>query len=276
MIYVNSIKFLDKVFEESISGAVFKNNEKRELTRDDLLKIESILVADREINGIGIPWGSDADAFNTIFPQVFFNTNKSENGQWVADMQMFSHIQALFIYLPTDDLSYLKGFTSIKQLYITDCSCSDWSFIEDMVKLEHLYINRCNFSNLAPLSTLCKKQEKAHQEAKQKREKDLLKFPLLTNLCMENCGITDISPLAHCRHIFDLNLSHNNISNLKPLAKLDCLYWLTLRYNQIEDIRPLSNMRGLYYLNLRHNNISDITILSSFETYYIGRSIPEI
>lgn len=268
---MNSIKFLDKAFEERVSDAVFKNTRERELTSDDLLKINSILVAEKEVDGISIPWGSDADAFNTIFPQVFFNTNNSENGQWTADMQMFSHIQAMFIYLRTDDLSFLKEFASIKQLYISGYSGSDWSFIENMMNLEHLYVNRSNFSNLAPLAALCKKQEKAYQEAKQKGEKDLVMFELLTNLCLKYCEITDISPLAHCPHLSDLNLSHNNISDLRPLAKLDRLYWLTLRYNQIENIRPLGNMKRLYYLNLRHNNISDISILSRFKNYYIGR-----
>lgn len=268
---MNTIKFLDKAFEESVNKAVFKNIKKRELTHDDLLKITSILVAEERIDGIGIPWGSDADAFNTIFPQVFFNTRNSENGRWTADMHMFSHIQAMFIYLCTDDLSFLKEFNSIKQLYISDYSGSDWLFIEDMLNLEHLYVNRSNFSNLAPLAALCKKQEDAYQEAKQKGEKDLLMFEFLSNLCLGNCRITDISPLIHCCHLSDLNLSHNEISDLKPLAKLDHLYWLTLRYNQIEDIRPLRNMRGLYYLNLRHNNISDISILSRYRNYYIGR-----
>lgn len=268
---MNTIKFLDKAFEESVNKAVLKNIEERELTRDDLLKINSILVTEKEVDGISIPWGSDAAAYNTIFPQVFFNTRSSENGRWTADMHMFSHIKAMFIYLRTDDLSFLNEFNSIKQLYISDYSGSDWSFIEDMLNLEHLYVNRSNFSDLAPLAALCRKQEDAYQEAKQKGEKDLLMFELLSNLCLKNCRITDISPLTHCCHLSDLNLSHNEISDLKPLAQLDHLYWLTLRYNQIEDIRPLRNMRGLYYLNLRHNNISDISILSRYKNYYIGR-----
>lgn len=103
---MNAIKFFDKGFEKAVRAFIKKKYTK--ITQADLLNIDSIWISPTNDNGFNVPWIGTGDAYNTIFPKLKFNTSNSDNKQWLSDLQLFSHIKALHIYTPVDDLSYLK------------------------------------------------------------------------------------------------------------------------------------------------------------------------
>jgi internalin A len=158
----------------------------------------------------------------------------------------------------------------LKELYVICSSESDWTFIENMINLQFLFISDTCLYDLNFLGNLGKKQNEVY-EKEQLQGQGLCLFWGLRNLHLTTCNIVDISQLAYCNHLSDLNLSHNTLTDLKPLSGISSLYWLTLRYCGIQDIAPLRGLTGLYFLNLRHNRIKDISIFQEFRESFLGR-----
>ncbi|UGB29974.1 leucine-rich repeat domain-containing protein [Metabacillus sp. B2-18] len=191
-------------------------------------------------------------------------------GKWIADIEHFTHIKSLHIYFATDDLSFLEGFCNLEELYVVDSDNKEWSFIQSLTSLRYLYIQNCKFSNLIPIRNLFREQSERYDRAS--RESDTYQiFSGLKKLCLTNCGISDITPLADCKFIDDLNLSHNEISDISPLEGIRSLYYLTLRHNKITDITSLGELEGIYFINLRHNQIKDISALKKHRNSNLSR-----
>src|SRR5690554_347602 len=100
------IEFKDKGFETAVRE-ILKISTKA-LTDDDLLGINGIIIAEGEVKAIAIPWQGDSSAYGMVFPNLTFNTQNSENGQWELDLMHFSHIATLSLFEPTKDLSFLQ------------------------------------------------------------------------------------------------------------------------------------------------------------------------
>lgn len=257
------IQFQDPGFETAVRETLGSN--KKYLTDEDLLNIKGVLVSEKQSQGFSIPWISGSSSFSMIFPSVKFRVNMSENGKWLDDLKKFTHVETLHLYVPTNNLSLLKQFEQLKELYIVSSQHKDWSFLTRMLHLKNLCLKHCLFSDLSILSDLClQQQEIFHQERERYLQgvRSNLHIPRLTNLQLEYCGISDISPFADCKWVSELDLSHNQITDLTPLAKMRILYYATLRYNSISDVTPLEALTQLYYLNLRHNQISDVSMLA--------------
>ena len=71
-------------------------------------------------------------------------------------------------------------------------------------------------------------------------------------------GALDLTLLAGCIHLTELNLSGNRISDIGPLAELRNLKALYLSYNRIVDITPLKGLTQLEKLYLNNNQIIDL------------------
>ena len=265
---MSTVSFLEDKFEIAVRNKI--NKPEGKITLDDLQLINGIVITEDGSDCIPVPWQNDGDAMNMKFPDFFFYSVGTDPEKLASDLKYFSHIKTLHIYTPMKNLSFIREFTSLNELYIAGCETDDWGFLEGLINLKYLSIFGCNISDLKPIGELCKKQEEIYQVARQKvdggEEEVLLMFsiPCLTNLVLYKCQISNIEPLAEGKHLSDLNLSHNRITDLNPMAKLDQLYYLTLRWNEIQDISPLSDLKQLYYLNLRHNRIKDIRIFKEY------------
>ena|GEM_PF-2962606 len=271
---IEYISFKDKAFEKSFRKCLKK--AKGKITNDDLVKVNGILISDEEVDGFPVPWCSDSDMYNMIFPNFRYNIKNSQNNEWLSDLMLFSHIKSLHIFVTVDNLSYLSEFKQLKELYVFNTTETDWSFIENLTSLKFLLVNNADFSDLTPLSNLYEKQLALYKSSKRDTTNIFENiFQGLQNLNLENCSIIDIYPLAACTGLDDVNLSHNSISNLAPLSSIDSLYYLTLRYNKITDIAPLKWLTRLYYLNVRHNQINDASVLKSFENSNLSRLFVE-
>ncbi|PMC34551.1 hypothetical protein CJ195_22315 [Bacillus sp. UMB0899] len=263
------VVFKDSGFEKAVRE--FLEITESTVTRGDLLKITGIRVAFEGVdpNMIPIPWQSTSTTFGMNFPNFHLVISETNEGLWETDLQHFSHIQSLYIGVPTKDLSCLRGFNSLKELYVVDSRTKDWSFISTLSSLNSLSVRNCNFSDLTPIRDLHVKQI---EWSDQKGQKDAFSFnDVLENIELINCGIADVLPLSDCKRIDELNLSHNSIVDISPLGNIKHLYYLTLRYNVIEDISPLGKLDCIYYINIRHNRVSDISFLRNVKDKNLGR-----
>ncbi len=68
---------------------------------------------------------------------------------------------------------------------------------------------------------------------------DVLLLPNLERVRVIGERLTDISALAKCSHLVDLELKHNDLTDLSPLKNLDRLENVIITDNPIADISPL-------------------------------------
>jgi Leucine-rich repeat (LRR) protein len=256
------VKFLDKGFESKVRSVIGKPGG--QLRSEELFKIKGIIITDEEATGFAIPWQSSGHGM--YFPELFFNVNNSDNEKWIKDLELFSHIRSLHLYVPTERLVFLKDFRNLKELYVTNSAEEDFSFLKGLVLLRYLFLQRCNFSDLTPIADLYKAQIEEYQKSRDKNNM-LNIFTGLEYLGLTYCYISDLEPIVGCKNIIELNLSHNEIGDISPLGKINRLYYLTLRYNRIKSIEPLKSCHSLYYLNVRHNIIEDISVLKKVEKF---------
>ena len=80
----------------------------------------------------------------------------------------------------------------------------------------------------------------------------------LIQLELDYNQIKDITPLEKCKKLTQLQLFNNQVQDLKPLEKCIQLTRLQLFNNQIKDLKPLEKCTQLYKLNLNNNYISDL------------------
>ena len=84
----------------------------------------------------------------------------------------------------------------------------------------------------------------------------------LTELRLENVGISDLTGLEHATNLTELKLLDNAVSNISPLTGLTNLTVLWLAGNDLTDVSPLATLTQLSFLGLPGNFISDISSLT--------------
>lgn len=267
---MNYIEFKDKGFERAVKR--FLRVSAAGVLEDDLKRLSGVIISDKDSTMIPIPWQSDSSAFAMNILNFNFNINDSDNNLWHRDLVNFSHIISLHLNIHTEDLSWLKDFKNLKELYVENSTNNEWLFLTTLKRLKFLSVKDSKFTDLNPIRNLYVSQfeeyEKIRKDVKQRK---LNIFEGLQHLEIINCGLSDISPLSHCSWVIELNLSHNNIYDITPLKRIRHLYYLTLRYNNVTDISPLKNLRSIYYINLRHNKITNIEIFESPELDNLSR-----
>ncbi|MBA9087287.1 hypothetical protein FHR92_003771 [Fontibacillus solani] len=221
---MGNVEFLDKGFERAVRKKIGTSQER--ILSEDLKEIKGILIAEGDRSGFGIPWHADSSAFQMTFPDLMLNVADLD-GKWEQDLIHFSHIRTLHIYVPTEDLAFLSDFTDLRELYVENSKAQNWTFLQNLINLCFLYLRECSFYDLTPILDLYRNQVRV---PKSNELLHRLNEPRLSHLGLNYCGISDISPLAECKSIEDLNLSHNIISDISPLRTISSLYYLTLRY----------------------------------------------
>lgn len=87
----------------------------------------------------------------------------------------------------------------------------------------------------------------------------------LTELTLDGCGVSSVTPLSSLTELTVLNLNNNAIRNISALSSLTNLEHLNMQRNVVVDVTPLAQCLFLKTLNLSYNTITDITPLSSLE-----------
>lgn len=151
-----------------------------------------------------------------------------------------------------DDLEFLRGYSDLMDLSVTENNISDLSPLADKDKLQSIYFDYNNVSDITPLEN---KSRLAIVEFGYNHVKDIspLKDCPLVSLIAAHNGVEDISILKGITKIRALDLSGNNITDVSDLAYFEHLNNLYLENNNISDISPLIENEHLNSLNISCN-----------------------
>ncbi len=138
------------------------------------------------------------------------------------------------------DISQLRAFPELKNLYLTGNEGVDLHALESTWSLEKLVLGRgTNPKNVEKIKNLRK----------------------LTILTLVKADVRDVSFLANLKRLRESELSENQIVDVKPLANLTNLKNLKLDRNQIVDVSPLAVLTKLENLDLYENPVTDLSSL---------------
>ncbi|MED1646431.1 leucine-rich repeat domain-containing protein [Brevibacillus agri] len=76
-------------------------------------------------------------------------------------------------------------------------------------------------------------------------------------------GITDVTPLQHCREVRELVLTANEIRSIEALRGCQQLKRLYVPKNQLSDLRPLQGLAYLQMVNVSATAVTDLAPLAS-------------
>ncbi len=190
--------------------------------------------------------------------------------------------------MPLNDVSFLKGFTRLRRLFLIDTEVTDLQPLEKLSSLRSLGLGRKmdishrTIFDLSPLSSLIG----------------------LTELSLWNTGVKSITPLMSLGNLKELfvdgNVELSNLEAIKYLENLEAFTYLctTLSPNNkleacstevLRDLSPLSQLKWIKKLNLTNSynlnlkplsglpRLTDLTLKSSQLSHLQSlRSLPSL
>jgi len=157
--------------------------------------------------------------------------------------------QAVFIYgktpreltqLGVEGAHSLEGIECLKHLMEVDITSGD----ADLSPLAHLPLEALSLSNL------------------QNPELDVLtSLDTVTVLQVNDCGVTDLAPVASLSQLAFASFQNNPITDLAPLSGLAQLKDLRIANTHVSDLRPLSTLPALATLDAENALISNLAPL---------------
>ena len=194
------------------------------------------------------------------------------SGNAISDLSPLARLNALTSLQLSDNrivnLAPLAGLKSLKTLYLDGNPIDDFTPLYGLATLRTLSIK-----NILITDTALEALQEALPNCRIYSETPVETVPEITlggrtfradvtELSLGGLEITDISALAECTQLRDLDLRDNKITDLSALAELTELERLCLWNNQVEDLSPLLGMTKLRYLDIDTNAVSDILVLS--------------
>ena len=84
----------------------------------------------------------------------------------------------------------------------------------------------------------------------------------LRELDLSSSGIVDLRPLHCCPHLCTLNLAFTKVRDLSPLASCLQLRLLSVRCSPVNNVQSLASCTQLASLDLQYTHVADLTALS--------------
>ncbi len=173
------------------------------------------------------------------------------------------------------EIRTLLNVSQEKQLYTNDlweitsftvpAAAKDYTDLRLLSFLETLVIENAakgqvtHLSSLSNLSTL-----KITNTQLSTEEVEIIgALPLLKELTLSNCTLSNISGLGSNTGLTVLDLSSNTIKNIAPLSGMKELTKLNLAHNAVTEVSALSANTALQELNLGYNSIGSLAPLGS-------------
>lgn len=135
--------------------------------------------------------------------------------------------------------SDLTHMTFLESLTIKDASNNDFSFISSLANLLELTISNASIS--------------------QEQLQAIASLPLLKQLTLSDCNLTNIEPLSKAVALTYLDLNNNTIRSINALSALTQLQDLNLSHNAVADLASLSALTALKTLDISHNAVKSLT-----------------
>ncbi|MCU5375018.1 leucine-rich repeat domain-containing protein, partial [Bacillus pacificus] len=260
----------DKVNQQDESGNVIvdkqlqrhinKYNLNREnlntpITKEDLLKVKSLIVVEAKSKGIKDVSGLE---YMTNLENLTLEEVKLENIHFISGLRQLKSLS--ITYSELNDIGPLAKLEHIESLSLRNNKISDLSPLSQMKKIKMLDLNSNYIKDIKPLFKLTslKTLTVANNQISNANLAGIEQLKNIKKLSLSNNGLTNIEHLTPIKKLIELDLGKNELENIEPLSKLSTVQSLNLEENYISDITPLSQLTGLYDLRLGSNEIRDV------------------
>ncbi|MFB5577898.1 NEAT domain-containing protein [Bacillus cereus] len=236
------------IIDKQLQRHINKYNLNREnlnapITKEDLLKVKSLIVVEAKSKGIKDVSGLE---YMTNLENLTLEEVKLENIKFISNLRQLKSVS--ITYAELEDIGPLAELEHIESLSLRNNKISNLSPLSQMKKIKLLDLNSNYIKDIKPLFTV-----------------KSLRTLTVANNQISNAGLEGVHQLKNLK---TFEISNNGLSNVEHINKMNKLIELGLSKNELVDLTPLSKLSGLQKLNLEENFISDITPLSQLTSLY--------
>ncbi|MGH0426157.1 leucine-rich repeat domain-containing protein [Bacillus pretiosus] len=248
------------ILDKQLQRHINKYNLNREnlntpITKEDLLKVKSLIVVEAKSKGIQDVTGLE---YMTNLETLTLEEVKLENIQFISNLRQLKSLS--ITYGELKDIGPLAELEHIESLSLRNNKISDLSPLSQMKKIKMLDLNSNYIKDIKPLFTVTtlKTLTVANNQISNANLAGIEQLKNVKSLSLSNNGLTNIEHITPMKKLVELDLSKNELENIEPVSRLSTVQSLNLEENYISDITPLSQLTGLYDLKLGSNEIRDV------------------
>lgn len=181
-----------------------------------------------------ITWDTQLSDWQLITVQLCREMQPGDGGIWAEEAK-----EAIYQSIQDSDslLVCVEDIRNLELILFYHTRLENLDFITAMKSLDTITIYGCGLEDISALSE---------------------GSDSLTHLYLYNNRISDISALAECHNLSQVNIEDNYISDISPLKNLERLEVLNISGNDIKDFSPISEMKHLYRLRISEEQIENI------------------
>ncbi|MBG9934843.1 NEAT domain-containing protein [Bacillus tropicus] len=248
------------IVDKQLQRHINKYNLNREnlntpITKEDLLKVKSLIVVEAKSKGIKDVSGLE---YMTNLENLTLEEVKLKNIKFISDLRQLKSVS--ITYGELEDIGPLAELEHIEFLTLRNNKISDLSPLSQMKKIKMLDLNSNDIKDIKPLFTVksLRTLTIANNQISNAGLEGVHQLKNLKTFEISNNGLSNVEHINGMNKLIELGLSKNELVDLTPLSKLSGLQKLNLEENFISDITPLSQLTGLYDLKLGSNEIRDV------------------
>ncbi|MEK5249344.1 leucine-rich repeat domain-containing protein [Bacillus sp. FSL R9-9530] len=248
------------IVDKQLQMHINKYNLNREnlntpITKEDLLKVKSLIVVEAKSKGIKDVSGLE---YMTNLENLTLEEVKLENIQFISKLRQLKSLS--ITYGELEDIGPLAELEHVEILSLRNNKISDLSPLSQMKKIKMLDLNSNYIKDIKPLFTVTtlRTLTVANNQISNANLAGIEQLKNVKNLSLSNNGLTNIEHITSMKKLVELDLSKNELKNIESLLRLSTVQSLNLEENYISDITPLSQLTGLYDLKLGSNEIRDV------------------
>lgn len=168
----------------------------------------------------------------------------------LADIHSLKRLDLSGIDLKDIQLDKLLNLPVLEALLLNDCGLNDIKFMKKFQSVHGLHVSNNHISDISEI---------ANMNASRKINEVVLD--------LSYNPITDLTPLANCEKISNLNLSGIDLKNAKGLESLGNIYILNLTMEEcnldsLSSIKVLSEIKsGIVTLSLSNNQLKELSLM---------------
>ncbi|MGH0802325.1 NEAT domain-containing protein [Bacillus cereus] len=248
------------IVDKQLQRHINKYNLNREnldtpITKEDLLKVKSLIVVEAKSKGIKDVSGLE---YMTNLENLTLEEVKLKNIKFISNLRQLKSLS--ITYGELEDIGPLAKLEHIEFLTLRNNKISDLSPLSQMKKIKMLDLNSNYIKDIKPLFTVksLRTLTVANNQISNTGLEGVHQLKNLKTFEISNNGLSNVEHINGMNKLIELGLSKNELVDLTPLSKLSGLQKLNLEENYISDITPLSQLTGLYDLKLGSNEIRDV------------------
>ncbi|WP_423060009.1 leucine-rich repeat domain-containing protein [Bacillus cereus] len=248
------------IVDKQLQRHINKYNLNREnldtpITKEDLLKVKSLIVVEAKSKGIKDVSGLE---YMTNLENLTLEEVKLKNIKFISNLRQLKSLS--ITYGELEDIGPLAKLEHIEFLTLRNNKISDLSPLSQMKKIKMLDLNSNDIKDIKPLFTVksLRTLTIANNQISNDNLAGIEQLKNVKNLSLSNNGLTNIEHITSMKKLVELDLAKNELENIEPLSRLSTVQSLNLEENYISDITPLSHLTDLYDLKLGSNEIRDV------------------